>query len=193
MKNYTILTLNKKNITDFAGARNNLLKNAKSDWVLFIDSDETASPELIKEIDEVTCKGSTLANGYYVYRKNYFLGRFVGIDKIIRLGRKNAGKWKRKVHEVWNIPARDQPLRGYLVHNTADNLRAYIEKINRYSDLHAKENCKESKKTNLFKIIFFPIGKFVETFIKSKNVVFSIIQSFHSFLAWSKEWEAQNA
>lgn len=181
--NITTLTLNKKGITDFAKERNLLMKKAKTEWVLFLDHDE----QLNKPID--TKKLNGYFKGFYINRKNYFLSHFVGQDKLLRLGKKSAGKWKRLVHETWEINKvhigsvlRDT----FIIHNTANNLSDYLKKINYYSDLHALANKKEGKKSNLFKIMFFPIAKFIITLVKSKNVVFSIMQSLHSFLSWTK-------
>lgn len=178
-----ILTLNKSNITDFAKERNELLKNSKTEWNLFLDADE----KLSKPINNISNK----YNGYYLKRKNYFLGHYVGSDKIIRLGKRKFTTWKRSVHEIWDIK-RVGKLDNFIIHNTADDLSNYIKKINKYSDLHAKANLLENKKSSLFKIIFFPVGKFIITLIKSKHVVFSIIQSFHSYLSWTKLYFLQH-
>jgi len=184
-----ILTLNKKNITDFASARNDLLDKSASDWNLFLDSDERLS----KKINQSFSKS---LNQYALERKNFFLGQYVGSDKIVRLVKKGTGKWQRAVHETWTpnktlLPAGRQDsrcgiLNSVIIHNTADNLVDYLSKINNYSTLHAKENKKESKISNIFKIIFFPMAKFIITLIKSRNIVFSIMQSLHSYLSWTK-------
>jgi glycosyltransferase involved in cell wall biosynthesis len=194
MKNLETVILNKKNITDFAGERNLLLKKAKSEWVFFVDSDETVSPGLKKEIDErLSSQSADKFNGYYIYRKNFFLGENAGTDKILRLGRKNAGRWKRKVHEIWEIKGNIGQLRNPLVHNTAINLHDFINKINLYSTLHGEENLESGKKSNIIKIIFYPIFKFIQSIIIGRGFMMSMLQSFHSFLAWSKEWKLQNA
>lgn len=173
-----ILILKKNNITDFAKARNELMKKSKGDWFLFLDSDETISNSKF----QISNKFSS----YQLTRKNYFLGQYVGSEKIIRLVKKNSGKWVRKVHEIFVPKRRAGYLPNVIVHNTANNLSDYINKINYYSDLHAKENKNEGKKSNLFKIIFYPISKFFVTLVKSGNIVFSIMQSLHSFLSWTK-------
>lgn len=193
MNNLQIITLRKLGITDFAKERNILLKNSKANWILFVDSDETPSRLLRDEINNLQFTIHNKFSGYKITRKNYFLKQYVGEDKIIRLGNKNTGRWQRAVHETWNIKGKVGELKNPLIHNTANYLRDYISKLNKYSDIHAKENYKEGKKSNLFIIIFYPIGKFLATLIKSGNVVFSIMQSFHSFLSWSKEWTLQNA
>ena len=79
MKNLQILTLNKPNITDFSEVRNELLKNAKSDWVLFLDSDEVLSEALKKEIKNLDPKDYV---SFYIKRKIIFLGKEIGEDHV---------------------------------------------------------------------------------------------------------------
>jgi hypothetical protein len=178
MNHFEVFTLKKDHITDFAAERNDLLQKAKKDWVLFIDSDE--------KISDTNLHISNKYSGYKIRRDNYFLKKFIGSDWIIRLGKKGAGKWVRRVHETWEINGKVGMLKEHLVHNTADSLSDYITKINYYSDLHALANKEEGKGSSLFKIFAYPIWKFIQTLFKSRNVVFSIMQSFHSFLSWSK-------
>jgi len=176
-----ILTLNKPNIIDFAKERNNLLNKSKSDWNLFLDSDEKLSKPAFNISDKY--------DYYFFYRKNYFLKNYVGTDRLVRLVKKGTGEWKRIVHEKW-VPKKISRVGGmyksYIIHDTADKLADYISKINNYSTLHAKANFLEGKRSSLCKIVLFPIGKFILTFVISRNVVFSIMQSLHSFLSWTK-------
>jgi len=185
--NISLITIKNKKIIDFAKERNRALRQAqgKGEWVLFLDSDEILTPELENEIKNLN---PGRYGAYYIKRKNYFLGRYVGTDKIIRLIKKGSGKWRRLVHETYHPRGGTEVglLKNYLIHNTAKNLHAYIDKVNNYSTLHALANKKEGKKASVFKIIFYPIFKFIQTYAKSRHVVFSIIQSFHSFLSWSK-------
>ena len=152
-----------------------------NDWILFLDRDEKLFKTQSNLSDKYDC--------YKLSRKNYFLDKYVGSDLIIRVVKKGSGKWKRAVHEIF-VPFKGKKVGfikdNFIIHNTADNLSGYLKKINFYSTLHAKENKKEAKKSTLFKIIFFPLGKFIITLIKSKNVAFSIMQSLHSFLSWTK-------
>jgi glycosyltransferase involved in cell wall biosynthesis len=188
MSNLEIITLHTPGVTDFASARNLLLKKSKAEWVLFIDTDEKLSDELIKEISALNPKD---CNGFVIKRKIVFLGREIGEDRVLRLARKNSGKWVRKVHETWQIKGRVGTLKGHIIHNTADNLHEYIEKMNRYSSIHAAENLKEGKRSNLFKMVYYPKLKFIQNILARRGFVFSVLQSFHSFLGWAKQWELQ--
>jgi len=190
MNNLEIVTLRKENITDFAKERNLLLKKVKAGWVLFIDTDEVVTPELMDEIKRTINKVRTL-NAFYIRRKIIFLGKEIGEDKVLRLAKKGMGKWTRAVHETWHVSGKVGTLDGYIIHNTATSLHDYIEKMNNYSTLHAVENKKEGKHSNLFKIVVYPRLKFIQNLIDGRGLVFSLMQSFHSFLGWVKLWQLQ--
>lgn len=174
----TTLVLQKNKITDFAKERNILLQQSKTDWNLFLDQDE--------QIDTKIKPQSFNYSSYFLTRKNYFLNQYVGKDKLIRLVKKNSGHWKRRVHEVFVPKGKAGYLPNVIIHHTATNLKSYINKIDYYSGLHALANKEEGKKANLFKVVFYPLLKFITTLLKSRNIVFSIMQSLHSFLSWSK-------
>ncbi len=79
---------------NFAAQRNFGLSKAKGDWVLFIDADEVVTKELQKEI--VTRIKYSERNGFYVKRKDIFLGRELnygetGNTKLLRLSKRNSG------------------------------------------------------------------------------------------------------
>jgi hypothetical protein len=192
MNKLEIITLNKSGISDFAKERNLLLKKSKAKWVFFVDTDETASLELMEEVRSLTSRSENKYNGYFVLRNNYFLGEFGGTDNIIRLGKRNSGWWQRRVHEEWKIKGSIGQLKNPLVHNTAKDLHEFINKINSYSTLHAQENLKSGKRSSIFRIIFFPPLKFVQSIVTGRGFIMSMLQSFHSFLSWSKEWTLQN-
>ncbi|HJY98877.1 MAG TPA: glycosyltransferase [Patescibacteria group bacterium] len=187
--NYKVLTLNTPDIDDFSKARNKLLEKSDSPWVFFLDSDELMSPALKTEIKRRIDKEKY--DGYFVKRKNYFLGKPIGTDKVLRLGKKGKGKWVRRVHETWEIKGKIGSLTNPITHNSAGSLFDAVAKINKYSDLHAEANKKEGKSSNLAKIILFPKLKFGESILNGRGVVFSILQAFHSFLSWSKLWLTQ--
>jgi hypothetical protein len=158
--------------------------------VFFLDSDEKLTEELKHEIENLKPNDFS---GFYVRRRNYFLGQYAGTDRIIRLGKKDAGTWMRSVHETWEIKGNVGELKGEILHNTADTVSEMIDKINSYSTLHAEANKIEGKESALFKIILYPKIKFIQSILMGRGTPMSILQAFHSFLAWSKLWLSQNA
>jgi len=184
MNNIKTITLDKPNITDFAKERNLLLQKSSANWVLFLDSDEKMTEELKKEILNLNAKNY---DGFYIKRKIVFLGEEIGEDRVLRLAKRKSGKWARKVHETWEVKGRVGILKNYITHNTALNLGEYIEKMNKYSSIHAAENLREGKHSNVLKMIFYPKLKFCQNILQGRGVLFSIMQSFHSFLGWAKQ------
>ncbi len=188
---------------DFAQQRNFALSKARFDWVLFIDADEVVPEktklEIISKIENPLLKEV----GYFVRRDNYFLGKKLKYGEassvsLLRLGKKGCGVWKRKVHEFWDIKGKVVMLNNRIDHYFCENLSDFIEKINWYSELHTKANQEEGKKSNLFKILFYPVFKFFNGFVLKRGFldgvsgfVFAFLMSFHSFLSWSKLWLLQ--
>jgi len=91
---------------DFSSQRNHAMDIAKYDWVFFLDSDEKVNSIFTNEVRENIKIGGY--NGYYIKRINIFLdhkviGTEMGEQHIIRLANKSYGRWKRKVHEYWDV------------------------------------------------------------------------------------------
>lgn len=172
---------------DFSKQRNFALRQARGDWVFFVDADEKVSTQLKGNVLKINENYA----GFYLKRKNLFLGKVVGEDKVLRIAKKDSGKWERIVHEEWKVKGKLGTLGGYLIHETARSLKEAVVKTNFYSSLHAKQNLKDGKKSNLFKIILFPVGKLLENLVTGKGFVFGFLHALHSFLAWSKQWLLQ--
>jgi Glycosyl transferase family 2. len=139
----SIITLNESDITDFAAARNSQLARVKTPWVLFLDSDETVTPELEKEITEILNLKSNIYSAYYLKRQDTFLGRVLkhgetGKAKFVRLAKGDFGQWVRPVHEVWQGKGRVGELEHPLLHNPHESISSFLDKINRYSTIDAQ-------------------------------------------------------
>lgn len=180
---------------DFAKQRNFGLSKAQNDWVLYIDSDELVDNKLYNEIRQGV--ESSEFDGFYIPRRDLFFGKELkygewGSTKLLRLGKKSHGQWVRTVHETWTIDGRVGMLHAPIIHFAHKTIDRFILKINRYAALHSFELQKENKKSSLLKIIFFPAFKLISNLVFKKGVldgnhgvVFAIVMSFHSFLAWS--------
>jgi len=186
-------------ILDFSAKRNQLIKNAKGDWLLFIDADEEISKELKTEIISLLKQPKYAA--YYLKRRDFFWGREMKYGEIkkvrkqgiIRLLKKNSGHWQGKVHEVFltNLPV--GKLNFSINHYPHPTITAFLKKINYYSTLRAQELADKGIKTNILEIIFFPFGKFILNYFfylgfldGPAGFVYAFMMSFHSFLVRGK-------
>lgn len=196
MTDLTIITLNKKDITDFATARNEELFNAKTGWVLFVDSDEKITLKLKEEI--LKAIESKEYDAYYISRIDTFMGRVLkhgetGNAKFIRLARKDYGKWVRPVHEVWVGKGKVGTLTTSLLHESHTTISSFLEKINLYSTIDANYRFKQGIKSSMWKIWLYPFAKFkYNYFVRlgfldgTPGAIMAIMMSFHSYLTWTK-------
>ena len=105
----------------FPAQKNFALEQSTGEWILSLDADEEAAPELRPEITAVIA-GSPACHGYAVRRQNMFLGRFIrhgGLypDWQVRLFRRGLGHFaERAVHESVTVTGPVGRMRGHLVH-----------------------------------------------------------------------------
>lgn len=187
---------------DFAAQRNYALRKARHPWVLFVDSDETVSPELAKEIRGIadTAILDNDPNGYYVSRRDYFLGTWLtsgetGRVRLLRLGRKDRGEWNRTVHETWDIEGRKGTLREPLLHYPHQDVAQFLDSINRYSTINADYLHKQGVIEPTWRIVVNPVGKFIHNYLiragfrdGMPGAIMAIMMSMHSFLTRGKLW-----
>ena len=129
---------------DFSMQRNFGLQKAKSEWVLFIDADERVTDELQKEIVAVISENKF--NEYYIPRKDTMWGVVLnhgetGNIKLLRLAKKNTGKWTGKVHEVWESDGNSGVLKNYIIHyqlNFVKWLQNEMQRVRRICNISRK-------------------------------------------------------
>ena len=136
----------------YAGQKNAAIAKCTGDWILSLDADEAVEPTLADEIWRLLTANSPAAsggkehrpaNGYFIARKNLFLGRWIrhgGFwpDRKLRLFRRGQGRFEeRKVHETMRVDGPTGQLRGALLHNAYPTLEGYLAQMNRYSSLAA--------------------------------------------------------
>ncbi len=181
---------------DFAGQRNFGLEKAKGEWVLFVDSDEVVSRELADEIQGLSYN----KNGYLFKRKDYWGGRWLahgetGNIKLLRLAKKDAGKWKQPVHEEWKIAGKVGTLAHPLLHYPHQNVAQFLDEINRYSTLYANYLYRHGVREPAWQILGKPAAKFfLNSIVRlgfldgTAGIMVALMMSFHSFLVRAKLW-----
>lgn len=119
---------------------------ATKDWILQLDADERVTPSLRDEIKyqilNIKYQG---INGYWIPRKNWFLGRFLTKggqypDYTLRLYKKGKGRLPQKsVHEQATVEGETEYLKNPLIHIADPSFSRYLIRFNRYTDLIANE------------------------------------------------------
>lgn len=185
---------------DFAAQRNFGLTKAAGDWVLFIDSDEIIDRDLRFEIVKKIGNCSDNIQGFYLKRKDRFLGKWLshgetGQIKLLRLGKKNAGKWQGKVHETWLIRGKKASLKAPLLHQRQLTVAQFMTRLQNYAQVRAKELYGGGVKENWLMMWIKPISKFIENYVLrlgfldgAPGLAMAYLMSWHSLLVrlWLK-------
>lgn len=176
---------------------------ATKDWILQMDADERLTPELRFEIKEVISHNSSEINGYWIPRKNWYLGRFLmkgGVypDYTLRLYRRGMGRLPMKdVHEQAIVEGKTAYLKNPMVHIADPKFSRYLMRFGRYTTLMAKEL--EERRTGYSMIegikhlFLLPPWWFLNTYIRHKGFmdswqgfVFSFFSSLRFPVAYVK-------
>jgi len=192
---------------DFSAQRNFALKKTVNDWVFFVDADEKVPEDLKKEIiglQKNRMSREHKTKGYFIKRKDKFLGRWLNYGetskiKLLRLADKNAGVWKRPVHEIWDVKGKKTVLKNHLLHNRKMTVSDFIKKIDKYSSIRAEELLEKNSYVNIFLVIAFPIGKFIDNYFLRLGCLdgfpgfaIAFLMSLHSFLVRAKTYLKYN-
>lgn len=187
---------------DFAAQRNFGLQKAKGEWVFFVDADERVSHALHYEVLHIinNLSGHTAA-GYRVQRIDTLWGKKLlhgetGNIKLLRLAKRTVGTWHGKVHEVWKIQGRVEDLSHPLSHYPHPTIVSFLQEINYYTDLRAKELFDKGKTVQWWSIIAYPKAKFFLNYVLKRGFldgiqgfIVAVLMSFHSFLVRGKLWQ----
>jgi len=187
---------------DYAAQRNAGIKYANSDWILQLDADERVSPELKKDIKKILSNSNSVA-AYRVYRKNYFLGRFMRYggwyERQVKLFKKGKAKYVGAIHEQLEVGGRIDELKSHLDHYPFRSISEFIQRQLYYAGIEAKLLHKDKGRIELKKVIYHikikPIKLFFKLFIRKQGFrdgmhgfIFSILNAWRHLTIWSIYW-----
>ena len=151
--------------TNFADQRNFALDRAATEWVFFVDADETVPPELAAEIRRRA--GREPSVGYWIPRRNRILGKWLRgagwyPDLQLRLFKRSAGRYAgdRPVHEVVRLDGPAGQLESELLHEGAPNVRTLRRKQARYVAAEARGRLLRGEKARLRTLGLQPLREF---------------------------------
>jgi glycosyltransferase involved in cell wall biosynthesis len=198
------------------------LSLAKGAWILQLDADEVVTPKLSRQIEEVLQgtykykknnlferhqklveerdgkigKPSGEVVGYFIPRRNMFLGRpliHAGAypDGVIRLVKRGYAHFPQKsVHEQIALDGEVSWLSGDLLHYDSPTLKRYLARLNRYTDIIAKEYSDQKIPKNLLSFINYVIIKpkltFLSLYFRHKGFLDGVPGFLWSFFSASR-------
>ena len=202
-KNVKIISTDNKPI--FHINKNIAIDKCTSDWILQLDADEVVSSQLKDEIIKKINSQPT-DNGFWIPRKNYFLGRFLTKggqypDYTIRLYKNGYGRLPaQNVHEQATIDGNVGYFKEALLHYADISFSRYLLRNNRYTTLLAQELKAKKININLFSFLNYyfikPIFEFLLIYVRHRGYVdgfpgfvFSFYSALRFPIAYTKYYE----
>lgn len=126
----------------FARRREEGLKRVKTDWLVYVDSDERVTPTLAKEI--IVNAETSQASAMRLRRSNIYFGQALknggwGDDFVTRVFRRDAlENWQGDVHESPVFSGEELTLKTSLVHLTHRDVISGLLKTASWTPMEAK-------------------------------------------------------
>jgi glycosyltransferase involved in cell wall biosynthesis len=145
------------------------VEQATHDWVLCLDADERISPDLAASIQAAL--GAPVSPVYRMARRNRFLGRWLGHgegypDWSPRLFNRMNARWSDDlVHEKVLFAVTPGTLRGDLMHDSSDDLSAYLDRQNRYTTLAARQAYERGRSVGVLHLLLSPVVRFFKFYV----------------------------
>ena len=191
----------KNSFKNFSDQRNIALNYTKNEWVFYIDADERATPQFIKEAKEKIKGSPENIAGFFVRRQTFYFGKDWNFtDKVERLFRKSKLLgWKGIVHETPSVDGGVEIINEPILHFTHRNLSQMLEKTNRWSEYEAKLRLDSNHpRMNVLRFMRVIITGFLKSYVKEKGfkngtagLIEAIYQGYSMFITYSKLWEMQ--
>ncbi|MBT8271411.1 MAG: glycosyltransferase family 2 protein [Bacteroidia bacterium] len=187
---------------DYSAAQKNwAIPQAKHDWILLLDADERVTPELKTEIIQFLENPNDSYAGYWIGRINHFMGQRVNFsgwrnDKVIRLFKRDLCRYEDKyVHEEIIADGPVGRLKHKLFHNTYRSLDLYIEKLNRYATLQARDYDQKTGRLTPYHFVLKPFWAFFKHYVIQSGfrdgvvgLTIAWVQAYAVYMRYAKLW-----
>ncbi|MFH0937184.1 MAG: glycosyltransferase family 2 protein [Candidatus Daviesbacteria bacterium] len=187
-------------------ARNYAISKASNEWVLIVDADEEIPEELAKKLQDI-CQKPQGVEFVEIPRKNIIFNKWMQAsfwwpDYNIRFFKKGFVVWSDKIHSKPKVSGEGLKLfaeeQMAIIHYNYQTISQFVERMNRYSGIQAKELELEGVKFNWQDLISKPTSEFLSRFFANKGfedglhgLALSFLQAFSFLLVYLKLWEVE--
>jgi glycosyltransferase involved in cell wall biosynthesis len=185
----------------FAMQKQRAVELATNDWVFVLDADERFTDPLKAEIRTLMEMGPE-SPGYRVPRKNHFMGKFIRYggwypDYSVRLFDRTRGRFgTRNVHEAVELDAAAGTLKNPMLHYTYKDVSDYIERMERYSTLIAKDMDVEGRRAGVLDLTLRPLYTFFKMYVLKQGIrdgyhglLLAGLYACYTYVKYAKLWE----
>ena len=197
-----------REFVNYADFKNWAIPQAAHEWVLIVDADERVTPELAAEIRSLLADPPEKIDGYWVYRRNFFLGHEIrhcgwNTDCVFRLIRRDRCRYGQcRVHEeIFVPPERAAELKHRLLHYTYWSYDQYFAKYLRYTSWGALDLWDKGQRASFSGLLFRPFLRFLQLYFLRggfldglAGIQVCMLQAFFvSFMKQARLWEMEHA
>ncbi len=187
----------------FADWRNKGLKEAKGEWIFYIDADERVPSSLRKEllsvVNESTFDWYVIPRSNFIFKREFRHGGWWP-DYVKRVFRRDALKmWSGDLHEEPVTEGSMGYLKNYLVHDKHETLAEMVEKTNKWSAIEGKLMFDANHPPMNIPRFITGMGRefWYRMIVKQgfrdgkEGVIMTMYQVFSRFCSYAKLWELQ--
>jgi glycosyltransferase involved in cell wall biosynthesis len=188
----------------FGALRNQAITHAAHDWIFSLDTDEWATSEVQREIENLLAQDPAM-QAYFVPRRNYFLGRRIkhcGWYPDYRqpqLFHKAHMQYREElVHEGFELRGQAGYLQSHVEQIPFRNIDQYLRKMDRYSTLMAEMMHHQGRRFRAHQLLSHPLFTFMKMFVfrggvldRKPGLILSILYAYYTFVKYAKLWEFQ--
>jgi len=188
---------------DFARQHEFARTEAKGDWILSIDADERASPELWRELGVMSNPFDDEFSAYSLPFKNHFRGvwlRHGGFwpDPHVRLFRRDACRYdlSRAVHEKLIVDGIIDDLESPILHYTYESLGDCLAKMSRYGERAAVTLHASGRRAGPLDVALRPLWRFLRGYLVfggfldgAPGAAVAWARAYEAYVKYARLWE----
>ncbi len=184
--------------------KNDAISFCAGNWILSLDADERATPELMSSIEKIL-KTETDVTGFKISRLTFHMGRFIrhsGWYPLFRYRffKKGFAHWTgENPHDFIEIEGRGEKLYGDIIHYSFKDLSHQVDTINKFSSIVAFTRFKKGNSFSIIRSILKPLSKFLEIYIFKAGFLdgypgfaIAVSSAYSTFLKTAKMYELKN-
>lgn len=186
--------------------KNWAIPQATHPWILLLDADERATPQLCDEIRLTLSRGPEF-DGYLIRRINHFMGHRLRFgdsrtDRVVRLFARDRSRYVGPSDhgEIDVARGRLGVLKSPILHYSYWTYDQFFLKYHRYTSLQAEQWREVNRDSSYFSLLVRPMWRFFREYLLQggildgkKGLQLSWLAAFYSFMKQARLWELNHA